>query len=58
VGEGGDFELISHTADAVQTWFWSERWQKMEREADADTAAGRVARFGSADDFLAELDQY
>jgi hypothetical protein len=28
----------------------------MEREADKDIAAGRVARFDSGDDFLAELD--
>jgi antitoxin MazE len=57
--EGGGFELIpQHTVDAAQAWFWSERWQKMEREADADVAAGRVARFGSVDDFLAELDRH
>jgi hypothetical protein len=28
----------------------------MEREADADVAAGRVARFDSAEDFLADLE--
>ncbi len=56
---GGGFELIpQHTVDAAQAWFWSERWQKMEREADADVAAGRVVRFNSADDFLGELDQH
>ncbi|MBA3622505.1 MAG: hypothetical protein H0W51_09355 [Euzebyales bacterium] len=27
---------------ADQTWFWTQRWQRMEREADADIAAGRV----------------
>lgn len=41
---------------ADQRWFWTERWQRMEREADADVAAGRVARFDTADDFLADLD--
>jgi hypothetical protein len=57
--EGGGIELIpQHTVDAAQAWFWSERWQRMEREADADVAAGRVARFDSADDFVAELDQH
>ncbi len=30
----------------------------MEREADADIDAGRVMRFDSADDFLAELDRH
>ena len=47
-----------HTVDAAQASFWSERWQKMERDADANIAAGRVAPFNSADDFLAELDQH
>ena len=39
-----------------QEWFWTERWQRMEREADEDIAAGRVARFDSTDDFIASLD--
>ncbi len=57
--EGGGLELIpQHTVDASQAWFWSDRWQAMEREADADIAAGRVKRFESADDFLSELDKH
>lgn len=32
---------------AGQAWFWSERWQRMEREAEADVAAGRVVRTDS-----------
>jgi hypothetical protein len=57
--EDGGFEMISqHANDVVQAWFWSERWQRMEREADTDVAAGRIARFGSADDFLEELDRH
>lgn len=39
-----------------QTWFWSERWQKMEAEADADIDAGRVSRYESVDDLLDGLD--
>jgi antitoxin MazE len=55
---GGGLELIpQHTIDAAQAWFWTERWQEMEREATADIAAGRVRRFDSADDLLAELDK-
>lgn len=42
---------------ADQRGFWSERWQRMEREADADVAAGRVARLGFPEDLLAELDE-
>jgi hypothetical protein len=57
--EGGRLELIpQHTVDAAQAWFWSERWQAMEREASADIAAGRVRRFDSADDFIAGLNKH
>ncbi len=41
--------------DASQVWFWTERWQRMERQADEDIAAGRVKRFGTTDEFLAAL---
>jgi len=40
---------------ADQRWFWTERWQAMEREADEDIAAGRVTRFEDVDDFIAHL---
>ncbi|MGH9040779.1 MAG: AbrB/MazE/SpoVT family DNA-binding domain-containing protein [Acidimicrobiia bacterium] len=55
--EDGVFEVrpvLPHPAD--QQWFWTERWQAMEREADADIAAGRVTTFDGAEDFLADLD--
>ena len=42
-------------ARASQAWFWSDRWQSIEREADAAIAAGRVRRFNSGDDLLGEL---
>ncbi|PZS38019.1 MAG: AbrB family transcriptional regulator [Pseudonocardiales bacterium] len=44
--------LVAVPAD--QTWFWSERWQRME--AEADVAAGRVAVTDGPDEFLEELD--
>jgi antitoxin MazE len=54
--EGGGLELIpQHAIDASQAWFWSDRWQAMEREADAAIAAGGVRRFNSGDEVLAEL---
>ena len=34
-----------------------KRWQRLEREADADFAAGRVATFDDAESFLADLDK-
>lgn len=43
--------------DASQRWFWSERWQQMEREADADIAAGRSRIFDDAEHLLAALDE-
>ena len=46
----------SVSVPADQAWFWSERWQRLEREADADIAAGRVARFDSAAALLDDLD--
>ena len=39
-----------------QAWFWTERWQKMEREVEADIAAGRVESFDSVDDLIAYLE--
>jgi AbrB family looped-hinge helix DNA binding protein len=38
-----------------QLWFWTSEWQKKEREADEDIAAGRVKEFGSAEDLLKDL---
>ena len=53
----GVIELRPKVAiDASQAWFWTRRWQKMEREADADIAAGALRPSGTAEEFLAELD--
>ena len=38
-----------------QLWYWTPEWQAMEREADADKAAGRVKRFPSAAKLIASL---
>jgi AbrB family looped-hinge helix DNA binding protein len=37
---------------ADQAWFWTERWQAMEREVDEDIAAGRMLRFDSSDELF------
>lgn len=47
--------LVSVPAD--QRWFWTERWQRMEREADEDVGAGRVRAYEDVDDLLAALDR-
>jgi antitoxin MazE len=38
-------------------WFWSERWQKLEEEAQADIDAGRVIRFEDVDKAIAVLEK-
>ncbi len=52
-----DYDLLQRVKTAGQEWFWSERWQRMEREADEAIAAGRVEHFDDLDSFLAGLDQ-
>jgi len=42
--------------DEAQAWFWSEKWQEMEREADEDIARGRVVRFDDIESFFADLE--
>jgi len=42
--------------DASQAWFWTKRWQTMEKAADEDYAAGRFKTFDNVDEFLADLD--
>jgi bifunctional DNA-binding transcriptional regulator/antitoxin component of YhaV-PrlF toxin-antitoxin module len=55
--DDGRVELIPIvTVPADQAWFWTERWQAMEREADADIAAGRMAVVEGADELIAHLD--
>jgi antitoxin MazE len=44
------------TIDASQAWFWTERWQQMEREANESYAAGRWKRFDDAESLIAYLD--
>jgi AbrB family looped-hinge helix DNA binding protein len=44
------------TIPADQVWFWTERWQKMEREAQADIEAGRISRYKDADSAIEALE--
>jgi len=43
-------------SDSSQEWFWTESWQRGERAADEDIAAGRVQHFDDLKSFLAELE--
>ncbi len=38
-----------------QAWFWTERWQNGEREAEKDIQNGRVHKFKTRDDAIAFL---
>ncbi len=40
-----------------QAWFWTDRWQRLEHEAQADIEAGRVSEFETVDEALDFLDQ-
>ena len=42
--------------DPDQAWFWSEEWQRGEREVDENIAAGRVQVFDDVESFIAALD--
>ncbi len=55
--EDGRLELVPVVAvPADQAWFWTERWQAMEREADADIAAGRVTVVDGVNELISHLD--
>jgi antitoxin MazE len=56
--DDGSLSLVPQAAiNASQSWFWTARWQRMEREADADVQAGSVKQYASSDEFIAELDK-
>ncbi len=41
---------------ADQAWFWTERWQKMERQVQDDIEAGRISRYRDVDEALKALE--
>ena len=55
--EDGVLELRpTFAVPASQAWFWSDEWQRREREADDDIAAGRVTTYDDVDEFIKGLD--
>ena len=44
------------TIDKDQAWFWTERWQKLEAEAESDIREGRVKKFESVEDLFDEIE--
>ena len=63
---GAQVEVIEREGEVVlrpylpvpadQAWFWTERWQRMEREVDEAVSAGRVTVVDGAEAMLADLD--
>jgi antitoxin MazE len=41
---------------ADQAWFWTERWLKMEREADGAIAAGRITTVDGVEELMTDLE--
>jgi len=44
------------TVDREQSWFWQERWQKLEAEAEGDIRKGRVKSFASVEELFDEIE--
>ena len=54
--DGGiELEAVVPVA-ADQAWFWTDRWQQMEREVDTHVAAGRVTTLDGVDALFDQLD--
>ena len=51
-----DHELLQRIKAADQEWFWSGRWQQMERESDESYAAGSYTVHDDLDSFFEALD--
>jgi len=43
--------------DKDQNWFWTERWQKLETEAEKDIRKGRVKTFDSVEELFDEMEE-
>jgi hypothetical protein len=49
------FIKARESIDPMQAYFWTKKWQDMEKEADTDKKSGRVIGDGSVDDLLEKL---
>ena len=58
VAEGGKVMVERlQTIPPDQAWFWTEHWQKMEREAQADLDAGQVQQFDNVEAMIDWLNE-
>ena len=63
---GAQVEVIEREGEIVlrphlvvptdQTWFWTDRWQQIEREADDAISAGLITTVDGVEELLADLD--
>ena len=42
--------------DKEQSWFWQEKWQRLEGEAEDDILKGRVKSFDSVEELFDEIE--
>lgn len=57
VEEDGSLRLVPKIAiDRSQAYFWTERWQQGEHEAEEDLRAGRFKQFASMDELIKDLE--
>lgn len=55
--DDGRVELVPVIAvPADQSWFWADRWQALEREADADVAARQLTVVEGIEGLISHLD--
>jgi AbrB family looped-hinge helix DNA binding protein len=53
----GEIVLRPHVAiPADQAWFWTERWQRLEREADEAVVNGNIAVADDIGELLDDLE--
>ncbi len=54
--KGGKIVIVpKQIIDREDAWFWSEEWQKMEREADEALAQGDYKEFENVEDLIRDL---
>lgn len=49
--------IPQETIDKDQAWFWTERWQKLEAEAEFDIQKGKVTSFDSVEELFNEMEK-
>ena len=44
------------TVPKSQAWYWSKKWQDIEKQADTEREQGKLKKFDTIDDVLEDLD--